>query len=391
MMARFIASGARGFWLLAALACSASPGPGSGEKPAPRRVVVDRPDLPLARLTEQELKRFKQGDALFEATLRESDGLGPLYVRDSCSACHAGDGRGPGVVTKISTDDGAAAAELLRLGTTERPYVTAGATQPLLAGADPRLRVTARHPPAVFGRGYLEAIAEREIEQLAERAARRTGSARGRPNRLADGRIGRFGVKARLATLEDFAADALRGDMGITSPQYPEEPAGPEGLRDDRRPGVDFSAEQVLVLRDYLRFLELPERRAPSQAGVALFERAGCSDCHVPALMTSPRFEVEALAGVKAAIYTDLLVHDMGAARADGQTEASAGPREFRTAPLIGLRFLPSYLHDGSADTVEAAIAAHAGDDSEGRDSWRSFQALSTDERRELVRFVEAL
>lgn len=390
-MARVVASSALLSCLLAALACSASTAPGRDEKQPARRVAVDRPDLPLDELSEPELARFKQGDALFEATLRDSDGLGPLYVRDACSACHAGDGRGPGLVTKMSTRDSAAAAELLQLGTTERPYTTAGAKLPLLAGADPRVRVVARHPPAVFGRGYLEAIAERDLEQLAERAARRTGSARGRLNRLPDGRIGRFGIKARLATLGDFAADALNGDMGITSPQYPEEPAGPEGLRDDRKPGVDFSAEQVSLLRDYLRFLEMPERRELSEAGASLFERARCSDCHVPSFTTSPSYEVKALAGVKAAVYSDLLLHDMGAARADGQTEAGAGPRDFRTAPLIGLRFLPSYLHDGSAKTIEAAIAAHAGDDSESRDSWRSFQGLSAAEQRELVTFVEAL
>src|SRR5688572_1121975 len=67
-----------------------------------RKVTIDRPGLPLPDLSEAELDKFKQGDALFDATVRESDGLGPLYVRDACSACHVGDGRGPGLVTKVA-------------------------------------------------------------------------------------------------------------------------------------------------------------------------------------------------------------------------------------------------------------------------------------------------
>ncbi|MET0594121.1 MAG: hypothetical protein ABW133_15580, partial [Polyangiaceae bacterium] len=42
---------------------------------------VDRSDLPLERATSDELLRFADGDNLFEATLREADGLGPVYIR----------------------------------------------------------------------------------------------------------------------------------------------------------------------------------------------------------------------------------------------------------------------------------------------------------------------
>lgn len=377
-------------------ACNSWTTPENGQAAAPaRRVKVDRPSLPLANLTEQELARFKQGDALFEATVRESDGLGPLYVRDACNACHVDDGRGPGLVTKAAPLDGSPelAQKLLPFGSTERPYTTAGARVPLLAPQDARLRVTHRLPPAVFGRGYLEAISDADLERLAERAKARTGSARGRLNRLKNGEIGRFGLKARIANLADFTADALSGDMGVSSPTHPEEQPGPEGLRDDAKPGVDFSAEQVELVRDYLRGLQIPERqRSDLRArGQELFAKARCNDCHEPAFETSSNYPLRALSGIRAEVYTDLLLHDMGAALSDGLTEESAGPREFRTAPLIGLRFLPSFLHDGSAKTVEQAIVAHGPADSEGRDSARAFAALSGDERRELVKFVEAL
>jgi CxxC motif-containing protein (DUF1111 family) len=354
---------------------------------------VDRASAPLLALAEEELARFKQGDALFEAVVRASDGLGPLYVRDSCAACHVEDGRGPGFVTKMGVR-GEETAELRRLfpyGTTERPYLAAGATIPLLAPQDDRVTVSRRLPPAVFGRGYLEAIADQDIERLAERAATRRGSARGRLSRLKDGAIGRFGVKARIATLEQFVVDALGSDMGLSTPAQPAEPPGPEGLRDDDKPGVDFSAEQVALLRDYLLGLAIPARRASSPQGQALFQRVGCADCHEPGLQTRRDYPVAALAGVAAEVYTDLLLHDMGRARSDGQHEEGAKPQEFRTAPLIGLRFLPSLLHDGSAKTVLEAVLAHGGPDSEGRDAARAFSGLTQPEQAALVSFVEAL
>jgi CxxC motif-containing protein (DUF1111 family) len=358
-----------------------------------RKVKVDLPGLPLARLTPRELERFKQGDALFEATVRESDGLGPLYVRDACAACHAGDGRGPGLVVKVAPRNGdpGLAARLLPFGSTERPYTTAGAKTALLAPTHPQLMETPRLPPAVFGRGYLEAIADSDIERLAMQAQQRTGSERGRPNRLASGAIGRFGLKARLATLLDFAADALSGDMGVSSPRKPQEPSGPEGLRDDAKPGVDFSLEQVALLGDYVRALQIPERQATAERSSALFEAARCALCHVPSFTTAPTFPVAALAGVQARVYTDLLLHDLGEALSDGLTEEGAGPRDFRTAPLMGLRFLPSLMHDGRAKTVLEAIAAHGEPDSEARDSVAAFRALPELDQRELVKFVETL
>ena len=378
---------------LATASCGWLPGSGSDQPQPARRVNVDRPGLPFSTLNSDELDRFKQGDALFDATVRESDGLGPLYVRDACSACHVGDGRGPGLVTKVVAIDrgSAVAATLLPFGPTERPYTSAGAKIPLLAPQDPALTVVSRLPPAVFGRGYLEAIADRDLERLAKLAEERQGSARGRLNRLKDGRIGRFGIKARLATLADFAADALNGDMGVTSPLRPEEPAGPEGLRDDDKPGVDFTLEQVDLLRDYLRGLQIPERLAGERPGRALFELVQCGLCHVSSFTTSADYPIKSLSGVTAEVYTDLLLHDMGSSLADGLTEEGAGPREFRTAPLMGLRFLPRLLHDGRAKTVEEAILAHGESDSEARDSVTSFRTLSAAERRALVKFVELL
>jgi CxxC motif-containing protein (DUF1111 family) len=358
------------------------------------RVRVDRPGLPLSAATDEELLRFREGDALFEATVRESDGLGPLYVRDSCAACHQGDGRGPGFVNKFAASGELSRADLsalLPLGATERPFVTASAKLPLLSPDVQKLRSVRRMPPAVFGRGYLEAISETEIERVAQLAAVRTGPVRGRPNRLKSGAIGRFGVKARLATLDDFTADALNGDMGVTTPQRPREPSGPEGLEDDDKPGIDFDAQRVLRISDYVRLLAIPMRKGDDWQARALFDSVGCATCHVPSLRTAQRFRVESLANIDALIFSDLLLHDMGEALSDGQYEEVAGPREFRTAPLMGLRFLGTLLHDGRAHNVLEAIEAHGANGSEGQLSAQRFRELPSDDRTRLVRFVEAL
>jgi CxxC motif-containing protein (DUF1111 family) len=383
----------------ALLACS------TGEKG--RVVRIDRPDLPLLRATHEELARFQEGDTLFEVTFREADGLGPLYVRASCGSCHADDARGPGFVRKAPNAEGAGARPLPH-GNTERPYVTAGAKTPLLADAPPAT-LTRRYPPAVFGRGYLEAVADEEIERLERAAVSRSGAIRGRihrvryesaPNPRAGfptrvkgdaGLIGRFGLKARIASLDEFSADALQGDMGITNPLRPLEPSNPDALADDTKPGIDVNRETVNLLADYVRLLELPDRAQATPRGAALFASTLCAECHVPSLKTRGDYPIRALAGIDAPVYTDFLLHDMGEGLADGVRDGDAGPREWRTAPLVGLRFAPALLHDGRAGDVAQAILAHQSAGSEANPSVERFLSLAEADRRELVAFVEAL
>jgi CxxC motif-containing protein (DUF1111 family) len=85
--------------------------------------------------------------------------------------------------------------------------------------------------------------------------------------------------------------------------------------------------------------------------------------------------------------YTDLLLHDMGAELADiclGQ----AGPADFRTEPLLGLRDIQHFLHDGRAATIDQAIELHGGEASSARDR---FKALSAEDRAAVVAFLKSL
>ena len=63
---------------------------------------------------------------------------------------------------------------------------------------------------------------------------------------------------------------------------------------------------------------------------------------------------------VPCALFADLLLHDVGTG--DGIGQEAAQPNEIRTPALWGLRFRGILLHDGSAATVDDAIARHAGE-----------------------------
>jgi CxxC motif-containing protein (DUF1111 family) len=406
--------GVRGGLLAAALAVAC----GDGGAPAPALVTDDLSDEPLRGSSTAQLDAFAEGDALFEILFRDNDGVGPLFIRKSCGSCHAGAGKGPGSVHKMQVVDAdgsppAGTPPELPWGTTERPYVAGGGHTPVMAPAglpDGRLRTSVRIGPSVLGRGYVEAVLDSEIERVAAAQALRSDGIRGRINRVsyhsepvpgaalphargdAD-LIGRFGLKARIATLDDFTADAFQGDMGLTSPLRPVEVPNPDGLADDLKPGVDVDADVVLAVGRYARLLEIPRRPidAAQDRGRALFDQAMCSACHVPTLRTRPDFPVPQLADIEAPIYSDLLLHDMGADLADALVEESAGPSEWRTAPLIGLRFQRSYLHDGRALTLEQAVRAHAGPGSQANVSVDRFQALSPGDQAALLDFVGRL
>jgi CxxC motif-containing protein (DUF1111 family) len=79
---------------------------------------------------------------------------------------------------------------------------------------------------------------------------------------------------------------------------------------------------------------------------------------------------------------SDLLLHRIGSALADGMTDGSADSTAWRTTPLIGLRFVRVYLHDGRAASVADAILAH---DGEAEASADAFRALSADDRQTLI------
>jgi CxxC motif-containing protein (DUF1111 family) len=405
--------------LLAAASLGCGGGSPSGTTTPDASPLQNLFDVPVAGIGADGVANFNDGDSLFEVILREADGLGPLYTRQSCGSCHdAEDGlRGPGFAQKMSVveADGLTPSpdqSELPWGPTVHPFVVAPAVTPILPPTNPAspVRVTTRIGPSVLGRGYMEAVEDSEIQRVAAAQAMRTDAIHGivntytyasQPNpdptfnahQPGDTVIGRFGLKARIGTLDEFVADALQNDMGITSPLRPTEIPNPDGLTDDAKPGVDAVIGDVNLRADYVRTIAIPWRATPDPAAAALFDQAQCSACHVPTLHTSPTYPIATLADIDAPIYTDLLLHDMGDGLSDSldDGEGVATARTWRTAPLIGLRFSREYMHDGRATDVGAAIMAHDGNGSEAHASVQLFSSLSTDQQNALIAFVKSL
>jgi CxxC motif-containing protein (DUF1111 family) len=368
----------------------------------------------LPGISEEERALFDLGDAAFETPFRPAQGLGPVYIRHSCNSCHAADGKGPGAVHKmvVMAEDGISAASdqsALPYGPTLRNQVIAGVEHGIdIPQGVANLKVSKRIPPAVFGRGYLEAIADSEIERIEREQSQRSDGISGRINRVtfesqanSDQRfhqyvykqgnlIGRFGLKARVPTLDDFCADALQGDMGITSPMRPEEAPMPAGIEDEL-PGVDISIDLVNDLAAYVRLIAIPERSELTPRGQELFTASQCSVCHTPTLRTRADYPIAVLADIDAPIFSDLLLHDMGHEAADGMSDMSATSTEWKTAPLMGLRFFTTFLHDGRARTLDEAIRMHRGVGSEANSSVDYYENLAPDDRAALLDYVGRL
>jgi CxxC motif-containing protein (DUF1111 family) len=161
-------------------------------------------------------------------------------------------------------------------------------------------------------------------------------------------------------------------------------PAGVDPL-----PEPELAAADVALTHAFVRFLAPPaplKLSGEAKRGRTLFAKAGCTGCHVPQLKTGPS-EVAALSERTIDAYTDLLLHDMGPELAD-ICLGLASPSEFRTEPLMGLRFSETFLHDGRATSIEEAIRLHGG---EGTASRARFEAMSSEDRNAVLAFLRAL
>jgi CxxC motif-containing protein (DUF1111 family) len=132
--------------------------------------------------------------------------------------------------------------------------------------------------------------------------------------------------------------------------------------------------------------------------GQALFAQAQCTACHRPSYVTGegpfPPLTSAKLARQKIWPYTDLLLHDMGAALADGRPDFQASGTQWKTPPLWGVGLIQSVnghqrlLHDGRANGVLEAVLWHGG---EAKPAQEQVLKMSQAERQALVKFVESL
>ena len=132
--------------------------------------------------------------------------------------------------------------------------------------------------------------------------------------------------------------------------------------------------------------------------GWALFAKIGCVHCHTPSFTTgrmiasgSSKVPSAALSNQTVNLFSDLLVHHMGRGLADGITQGSAGPDEFRTAPLWGVGQRVFFLHDGRTSNLVEAIEAHKSKDSEANKVIDHFNRLKAQERQDVINFLRSL
>jgi CxxC motif-containing protein (DUF1111 family) len=367
------------------------------------------PGDPIAGLSRKERARFERGRAEFERVFTPETGLGPLFNAEACAECHESPvAGGPGDEVEIHV--GAYDRELSfcdPLVHEGGPVVQQHATPALVAamGIDrepmpPSTTGTGlRTTPDLFGFGLLDAVPDSSILALADPDDRNGDGISGRPNRFFDGRIGRFGRKALIPTLSEFNQGALAIEQGITSPAVPaEESVGGKPIPDgvDPVPDPEVGRETTDLVDDFVRFLAPPAPRSLTKVGrrgERVFHEIGCNGCHVPTLATGDN-PVKALRHRKVYAYTDLLLHDMGIDLAD-ICFGLAEPSEFRTEPLMGLRFSeaikegePRFLHDGRAKSIDDAIRFHGGEALASRDR---FVGLSERDRNALLEFLRSL
>lgn len=261
-----------------------------------------------------------------------------------------------------------------------------------------------RNSQAIFGLGYLEAVSEEDILALAK--WQKSQGLNGRPNYVRDDlnnktSLGRFGWKANQPSLKQQLAAAFLGDIGTTSPVYPEQnctPVQKECLEAKHSDKPELRDELWEALSFWVSALDAPLPRDRDQPAVLrgekLFATVKCAQCHVPELKTGKSALVPQLSDKKIRPYTDMLVHDMGPALADGRPDFKAGGSDWRTPPLWGIGMSKkvngstNFLHDGRARDLLEAIVWHGGEATASRDL---FAKLSKEERSDLLAFLNSL
>ncbi|MCE3227383.1 MAG: thiol oxidoreductase [Bacteroidetes bacterium] len=372
-------------------------------------------DGPVEGLTSEQKIRFLEGDRAFnDEVFTAETGLGPYFVANSCGSCHAGDGKGHPFTT------------LTRFGqadTNGNTYMNSGGPQlqnRAIPGFAPETVPAGASfskftPPANTGLGFLELLTDAQIIANADPNDLNGDGISGVANYVSppayfipkafhtpvNGKyIGRFGKKAAAIDLWHQTVNAYVQDMGVTSEYATDEPYinGVQSPYGDPAPDPEVASSRVQNVIFYLRTLKAPVQRNKNNAdviaGKQTFVTIGCEKCH-KAEWTTGKSDIEALSYKTFYPYTDLLLHDMGAGLNDGYTEGKALTSEWKTPPLWGLGLSKNsqggkyyLMHDGRATSIEQAIQLHGG---EAQNSNNAFQALSQNEKDNLIKFLESL
>jgi hypothetical protein len=290
------------------------------------------------------------------------------------------------------------------------------------------LMLTARSTTPMFGLGLIELIPVDALEKVAQQQPLEDPNVTGRL-------YGRYGWRGQMKTLGEFVRGACEVELGLTPGPAP--PATPDpaaefaavGAPLAPAPRYDISDTECNEMTAFVASLPKPRVLQPATAeedlrarhGKTQFAKIGCAVCHRPTL-----YSIDG-------IYSDLLLHDMGASLADPLPSPQPDPpkieepavrvtasltyyggsdplrfstvpnnrrpppspgemqvfrQEWKTPPLWGVRDSAPYLHDGRAATLEEAVGWHGG---EALQSAKRFANLSKNDRADVVTFLMTL
>jgi CxxC motif-containing protein (DUF1111 family) len=398
---------------------------------------------PLPGITAAD---FAEAKAAFATVEGIDDGLGPIFNERGCGVCHtqgAVGGAGVQIERRFGRFDSTGHFDsLASRGGSLRQLFTVGAFTGLNGQrcnvpleVEPReatVHNVGRLTTPLFGAGLIDAIPDSAI---VANANAQPASVRGIVNRVrillpnpSDGtqsvggtRVGRFGWKAGVSTLVQFAADAYINEMGISTQHCiagrsildfateskPNGIAQPAGC-DDRAPPHGFAGipaetddavgscagglteiqDDVALFAQFMTFLAPAPRVAIDPninlQGGTVFNRIGCAQCHLLRDYVTPSRPANGVPGnLTFRPRSDFLLHDIATGDFIGNDgDSQATTRLIRTAPLWGLHHRSNFLHDGRATTIEGAIAAHGGQAAASRSA---FNALSTSDRNAML------
>jgi CxxC motif-containing protein (DUF1111 family) len=406
----------------------------------------------VAGLTSDQLSEFSDFSAAFNRVNTvtvtpgvRGGGLGPRFNGNSCAGCHAQPALGgsspasnplysvyqvnnatntmPSFITAtgpvlnarfpflsdLLTPDGQIKPLFTITGRSDAG--TCNIAQPDFVTAATQNNLVFRQPIPLFGDGYIDQILDSDIinNWNSNTAWKQTLGITGHPNlNPPDGNIKRFGWKAQIKTLKAMSALEQQIQKGVTTQFFPNELDETPGcvLNGVPEDGSNYDISTKLVPgRDaftgdaqraaiFARFLDQPTPAVPLNTtnGQTQFNAIGCALCHTQSFVTPASTILNN--NITVNLFSDLLVHHMGACLADNIVQGTAQGDEFRTAPLWGAGQRIFFLHDGRTTNIVTAIEDHFCNasgkygPSEANGVINAFNALDTGDQQDLVFFL---
>ena len=342
-----------------------------------------------------------------------ADGIGPVYNALACVDCH----QNP-VVGGNSQVLEVRAGKFSRGVFTDHPGGSLIHSRAINAAiqeriADDQFVRTFRASPSLLGLGFVEAIADQTLINIANVQPLQSGGRHSRPGDLRrHRRVSRRSTRWAIRLEESAGEPAvllgrrLRERDGHHDTALPVENTsnGNSIVAYDPLPiePDDGDNGDLELFTDFMRATKAPPRDADlaatpdAQAGAVIFNQIGCAICHTPSITTAPAgtvlnggaFTVSIALGDKIIHpYSDFAMHDVGTG--DGIVQGFPSARnKVRTVPLWGLRTRGRFMHDGATLTINEAVLRHGGEASFVTFLYR---ILSSNDRGKVLTFLKSL